>query len=381
MKSQAALEFLTTYGFMFVLIGFALVIILFIATTASGYIPNQCSSVGGFNCNYVNFQSNASIRESVVTLLMTNAQSVPVEINAIVLNINNQTASGICGPQIVYPGATTSCAAIYPNTVKQFDSLVTGAYSINALLCNSGPSQLTASQCSSFVRVTYTGTFSTQALINTAPILVSSGAPLLVPTTCFNHGFELSSRCSSSPCTANAIATCPSTISFCNGAESDNVFGISSISWGSDANSSSPGNPSASSVGTVYSQACATSAGSENTIVTGALGLLNPGPYIVTANSFNGVNGAFVIGYTLKNPASVVISIACGRVGCDASSGSAPIALPSNCNPGASTSADPDGHESIYFAICNNQSAGSYTITGSQSSNTFISSAVYAFPG
>ena len=58
MRAQSALEFLSTYGFLFTILAVVIVIVAFIAGSATSAIPGQCSSFAGPSCNFVMAYSN-----------------------------------------------------------------------------------------------------------------------------------------------------------------------------------------------------------------------------------------------------------------------------------------------------------------------------------
>ncbi|MDE1823334.1 MAG: hypothetical protein KGH50_03340 [Candidatus Micrarchaeota archaeon] len=161
MKQQSAIEFLTIYGFMFVIIGVTITIIAFIAYTTNGYIPQQCSGLTGLNCEFVIYYSNSLQANAIMTFSMTNAQSVPINITNMTVSIKNLSFNGACTPGFLNPGARTVCTVQGPY-VPALGSQVQGSYIIRAKYCNSAISQLNQTACT-YEKVSYVGTFTTTA--------------------------------------------------------------------------------------------------------------------------------------------------------------------------------------------------------------------------
>ncbi|MDE1851593.1 MAG: hypothetical protein KGH69_02810 [Candidatus Micrarchaeota archaeon] len=161
MKEQSAVEFLTIYGFMFVIIGVTITIIAFVAYTTNGYIPQQCSGLTGLNCQFVIYYSNSLQANAIITMQLTNSQSVPINISNITVSVRNFTFNGTCSPQFINPSGWTVCTIQGPYT-PTLGSQIQGSYIIRAKYCNSPISNLNQTSCN-FEKVSYVGTFMTTA--------------------------------------------------------------------------------------------------------------------------------------------------------------------------------------------------------------------------
>ena len=73
MKLQSAIEFLTTYGFVLIIIAALISLVFLVVGSARTEIPSACASFGGLDCNFLSFYSNVSSRYSVVTLSLSNS--------------------------------------------------------------------------------------------------------------------------------------------------------------------------------------------------------------------------------------------------------------------------------------------------------------------
>lgn len=157
MRSQSSIEFLTTYSFLFLLLGVAVGVIIFVAGAPSASVPSQCNSFAGPTCNFVQIYANQSAGYALVTFTITNSQGVPVNITGANVIIRSVTATGFCTPTFLYPGQSATCAANVQGTLG-FTSLVQGFYTLNARFCNSGVSRLSQANCT-FETVSYSGSF------------------------------------------------------------------------------------------------------------------------------------------------------------------------------------------------------------------------------
>ncbi|MEM3838968.1 MAG: hypothetical protein QXF01_00075 [Candidatus Micrarchaeaceae archaeon] len=156
MKMQSALEFLSTYSYVFIVIGIALVSVLLLENSAQASLVSQCYEFGGFECNYVYYYSNISGYYSVASFSLSNSQSVPLNVTNFSVVIGNTKSSGLCTPTFVYPGQTSVCEAVF-NIVRSPAAIVQGTYSIGAKYCNGGISAIPQGICTQ--PTTYAGSF------------------------------------------------------------------------------------------------------------------------------------------------------------------------------------------------------------------------------
>jgi hypothetical protein len=165
MRAQSAIEFLSTYGFLFAILGVTLSLIAFLGTAASSQVPTQCGSYGGPSCNFVSFYSNSTQGYSVATISITNSESVPINVTNATFTVQNTTSVGACAPQLLYPGQEATCVASIPLSFG-IGSTAVGTYAINAGYCNSGISSVSKGACAvprtaNYERVSYGGSFTT----------------------------------------------------------------------------------------------------------------------------------------------------------------------------------------------------------------------------
>ncbi|MDE1762487.1 MAG: hypothetical protein KGH59_04485 [Candidatus Micrarchaeota archaeon] len=165
MRLQSSVEFLTTYSFLFLLIGIVMSLLLFSAASPRAILPSQCVEQSGPHCNTALDYSNRSLGISEVTFSFVNSESVTINVTGISTTIgatNSISGGSGCTPTVVYPGGTFTCLAVF-NVAPAPASLQSGYYSINALYCNSALSTFPANNCASGINVRYGGTFSVTA--------------------------------------------------------------------------------------------------------------------------------------------------------------------------------------------------------------------------
>jgi hypothetical protein len=159
MRLQSAVEYMTTYAVMFIILAFGILLVYALSSSARTYVPPICVGVSGFSCNFDTFFSNSISKTSNAILILSNSQTVPVNVFAITVRISNQSSTGSCSPTFIYPGKNMTCTVTFSGT-KPSGSEVTGVYVVNALYCNSGISQLNPQNCK-YTPVTYVGQFTT----------------------------------------------------------------------------------------------------------------------------------------------------------------------------------------------------------------------------
>ncbi|MDE1855847.1 MAG: hypothetical protein KGH49_01260 [Candidatus Micrarchaeota archaeon] len=186
MRAQSSIEFLTTYSFLFLIIGVILSFLFFFSTAPRSTIPSQCTSFSGPMCMSTSDYINTSAGYSLLTFSLANSESVPINITSVSTLINSANSiAGGCTPKIVYPGGYFTCIAAM-SRVPSVGSLVSGTYTINALACNGGINSF-SNNCTGGASVLYGGSFSTQA-VNFKDLIFSVIA-LQGPTTQQNYPY------------------------------------------------------------------------------------------------------------------------------------------------------------------------------------------------
>ena len=188
-KGQSAIEFLTTYGMVFLIIAVVLTVLITLSIIPKSTVPAQCYFYGGFNCQDVAYynitQSSSTPGNSMLTVVATD--SVPGIINVSGFNSVIEykgSVQGTCYPKILSQGDQLHCNAnfnIYPSS----GALYTGTFSLYGDYCTPLPSTQTDISCNSISgNYVFSGSFNTEATVQTP----SDALPLeYVPITLSNY--------------------------------------------------------------------------------------------------------------------------------------------------------------------------------------------------
>jgi hypothetical protein len=161
------------------ILGIAVTVIFFMATAPTFTLPSQCSAFAGPTCNLVQIYTNRTVNYTLITLSLTNSQSVPINITNTIVTLRNGKAMGSCTPSFMYPGEETTCVARSLGSMS-LTNIAQGLYQLNAKYCNSGVFNLSNVNCT-FENVVYSGSFLTVPQKN--KVVVFSVAALQSPLT------------------------------------------------------------------------------------------------------------------------------------------------------------------------------------------------------
>ncbi len=174
MRLQAAVEFLATYSFMFLVLGVAFALIILGSITQNQIVSSTCTAVAGLGCNFVYLYSAPTIGYSVLSFVITNPQSVAVNITNFTATINSANYTGACSSNFLVPGQQSDCKVYLPSKTTDY-TLIKGSYIANAMFCASSLSNITPTNCVGN-NVLYSGSFFVQALpTNYVTLGVSAG--------------------------------------------------------------------------------------------------------------------------------------------------------------------------------------------------------------
>lgn len=157
MKAQSAIEFLATYGFLFIILATAIILITLLATSTGVAVQSQCASFGTVSCNYVDYYIGNGY--SLLLFSITNSQAAPVNVISVNATINSKTWNGLCEPGFLMPGAEATCVVNLPRQ-GNIGGSESGFYTVNAEYCNAGVGSLNSVECS-YEPALYSGSFYT----------------------------------------------------------------------------------------------------------------------------------------------------------------------------------------------------------------------------
>ena len=179
MKLQAALDFISTYGFMIALLSVAIVILAAIAVRPTAVLPSQCNSFGDIHCNYIMYDVNSVSSSSTLATQVVNSESTPVNILSFNVVISGNTLAATCTPTYIVPGENTLCLATM-NSAALPGTQLNGEFYMNLLLCNSGVADLNQQNCD-YIPISSAGTFTAYATPSTPPTPTVPTIPTVPP--------------------------------------------------------------------------------------------------------------------------------------------------------------------------------------------------------
>ncbi len=183
MKLQSAIEFLSTYGFMFLLVIMILALIFYFIAPVQNAQQNQCTIFGSLVCNFVIYHTQQPTSNANVIFSVSNSGSAPVNILVANVILNSKTFTGSCNPTLLSPGASSICNAI-TTPYEPVGTQMHGYISITLNYCNSQVSQfgnsLSQANCT-YTPLTYTGEFFSYSSLVTANSVSTTSTSTLPP--------------------------------------------------------------------------------------------------------------------------------------------------------------------------------------------------------
>ncbi len=167
-KEQSAMEFMSTYGWAFLLLAVMIIALYYFITIPSQVSPQRCSFAYAITCEWVNVGTNTL--GTVAQLYLVNGQPYDLIGNIIATATISQagTANTVCSTSNVLQGGVILCNIMMPSKIKAGKNIV-GTLLINTSVCISGP----ISSCEATQPVSYIGNFTSYVTGNTRPIPVS----------------------------------------------------------------------------------------------------------------------------------------------------------------------------------------------------------------
>ncbi len=166
-RGQMAIEYLTTYAYVFIIIAVVIAALLLFLTYPKTIIPTQCTFYSGFHCIDAAFEQNSISGGSDLIILATDSQVGVIAFNSVspfsAKIANYGSTSGSCSPAKVTSGGSFVCTALFgfkPSTQTAY----TGTFSISADYCVTAPQNVSNANCAASGNFEYSGNFRTQAL-------------------------------------------------------------------------------------------------------------------------------------------------------------------------------------------------------------------------
>lgn len=159
-KGQSAIEFISTYGFVFLIIGVVMSVLLVIVNVPKLTYSFNCTVYGGFYCTDTVLSYNSVTGDTSLYLNLLNNHPGIVNISTFNATIKGiSSISGSCTPTLSFQSNTVNCTASIPIKSKLGNSY-TGFFAISANYCSSSLNKSVT--CPSSKKVVFTGQFSTQ---------------------------------------------------------------------------------------------------------------------------------------------------------------------------------------------------------------------------
>ncbi len=158
-KAQAAIEFLTTYGWAIMILMIVLAFAFYLLSSQATIVSTICTINSGFKCTEFLMESNTI--SSTALFFLNNIQQYPVKGTTVTANISSVgTITAKCSPNFVLPGGDMLCTALLSQTFSNTLS-VGGKISVNSTVCTDISNPVS---CNKKYPINYSGTIYTRAV-------------------------------------------------------------------------------------------------------------------------------------------------------------------------------------------------------------------------
>ncbi|MGC8652103.1 MAG: hypothetical protein ACP5UH_02535 [Candidatus Micrarchaeia archaeon] len=162
-RGQSAIEFLSTYAFMLLIIAVALLLLFMYFSLPKTILPSACNFYSGFNCADAVYANTSTGSE----LLIVATDMMPGIVNtsafSAYLGYVNST-SGYCAPSFAIAGQEMYCVA-YFNSKAVLGRSYAGTFRMKANYCAAGASSIYNASCPESSNFTYSGYLTVSASV------------------------------------------------------------------------------------------------------------------------------------------------------------------------------------------------------------------------
>lgn len=165
LKAQSAVEFLSVYGFVILVIAIAIAVLVLFMSIPKTILPTQCSFLSGFSCvdGVYTINSTAGVN-SILLISATDMQPGIVNISSFSGYIDyHESTSGYCVPSVATEGQKVYCIANIGVT-PAFGSVYFGTFNIYANYCTPSSSNFYTTKCPANSNYTFGGNIRTQTV-------------------------------------------------------------------------------------------------------------------------------------------------------------------------------------------------------------------------
>ena len=158
-KAQAAIEFLTTYGWAILILMIVLAFAFYLLSSQASITSTICTINSGFKCTEFLVESNTI--SSTVLFFLNNIQQYPVKGTTVTANISSiGTVTAKCIPNFVLPGGDMLCTGSLSQTFSNTLS-IGGKISVNSTVCTDISNPIS---CNKKYPINYSGTLYTRVV-------------------------------------------------------------------------------------------------------------------------------------------------------------------------------------------------------------------------
>ncbi len=160
-RAQSAIEFLSTYSFVFLILAVSLSLLLLFASIPKSTLPLECTFYSGFSCVDASYYNTSFGSQLIVVGTDTEPGIINVSSFSAYLNYY-QSANAFCVPKLITAGQNFYCVANFtvPSTLG---STYSGTFQLTAKYCTNSPSIVSILNCTTPTPITYDGAVQLQA--------------------------------------------------------------------------------------------------------------------------------------------------------------------------------------------------------------------------
>ncbi len=161
-RGQSAVEFLSVYGYVFLILGIVIAVAFLYSSVPSSIVPFQCNFYSGFQCTdaAIIYNSVSGVSSLVIVASMTQPGVVNVSSFNAVIQLS-PTTKGYCLPQTAIAGQYVYCIANLTYTPTQ-SQIYSGTFTMLANYCAGFGTNVSSTPCSASTNYTFSGSYRVQ---------------------------------------------------------------------------------------------------------------------------------------------------------------------------------------------------------------------------
>jgi hypothetical protein len=145
-RAQSAVEFLATYGFIFLIISFVIVILYVYVGTPASLLPFECSPYNTFSCSDALISPANAPGTSELVVVLSYGQPGILNLSSFNATIDNiRSVNGSCVPDVVISGEQSYCVAAF-NSPVVIGNIYTGTFLVKGNYCQTPSSIISSTQ-------------------------------------------------------------------------------------------------------------------------------------------------------------------------------------------------------------------------------------------